>query len=183
MIVYTDIHGGAIVSQLKIMVVSSFGEEQLPLEITYERDTEGYENKLILSTAYQGKTISAVGIHYPFEDAFSDLQNKLPKGVLIKACVSCRHGNMCPVGNELNEVFCTKDVEITRPQDLWPYTENPHERVMRSRKFNDCCPDFSVQSKAYYSYNDWLHYLTEESKSDLCLIPVLQELNAKERKR
>lgn len=114
---------------------------------------------MILLTEYQGKPISAAGIRYPFEDAFCDLQKKLPKGVLIKACVNCRHGNLCPVGDYVNEVFCTKDVEITKAKDLWQYTEDPSERAMRSRKFNDCCLDFAVQTKEYFTYSDWLEYL------------------------
>lgn len=147
--------------QTRITVISSSGEEQLLLEISYELDADGFENKMVLSTEYQGKAISAVGIHYPFEDTFSDLQNKLPEGVLLKACVSCRHGNSCPVGSDINEVFCTKNVEITKAEDLWQYTENPSEYAVRSRKFNDCCPDYTVQTKEYYTYSDWLEHLNQ----------------------
>ena len=64
------------------------------------------------------------GKDYLWADAFADLQKNLPNNVKMRCCMTCRHGNMCPVGNKPGELFCTKDVSITQKSDLFFYTEN-----------------------------------------------------------
>ena len=68
---------------------------------------------------------------------------------------------MCPVGNAPDEVFCTKDVQITRKSDLYRYTEEPDEVGKRSRRFGDCCDDFRPQEEAFYTYSDNIFYLNK----------------------
>ena len=92
-------------------------------------------------------------------DAFADLQRHLPEGVLLKCCLTCRHGNLCPVGNQPNAVFCTKDILITQKSDLYFCTEDDIERNKRSRQYCDLCVDYQPQADAFYTYNDYLYFL------------------------
>lgn len=98
-----------------------------------------------------------------WEEAFADLQKQLPPNVTLKCCLTCRHGNMCPVGNQPNEVFCTRDVRITQKSDLFFYTEDYAEREKRSKKYTDICENYQSQSEDYYTYNSYLYYLTQTS--------------------
>ena len=108
---------------------------------------------------FEGKEYWGHGSDYLWIDAFADLQRQLPGGVLLKCCLTCRHGNLCPVGNNVNEVFCTKDVLITQKSDLYFYTEDDREREKRSKQYCDLCEDYQSQTDDFYSYNDYLHYL------------------------
>ena len=114
-----------------------------------------------LQCIFAGKEYIGKGIDYCWNDAFADLQRKLPAGVALKCCLTCRHGNLCPAGNEINEVFCTKDVLITGKSDLYFYTEDESERGKRARQYCDFCEDFQPQSESYDTYNDYLHYLNK----------------------
>ena len=40
---------------------------------------------MTIKTQFEGKEITAAGTHYPFEDAYADLQNKLGSSTLISA--------------------------------------------------------------------------------------------------
>lgn len=108
---------------------------------------------------YDGKEYWGHGSDYLWIDAFADLQRQLPEGVFLKCCLTCRHGNMCPVGNDKNEVFCTKDVLITQKSDLYFYTEDDREREKRSKQYSDSCEDHEPQSDGFYTYNDYLYFL------------------------
>lgn len=98
------------------------------------------------------------GKDYLWVGAFADLQKQMPDGVSLKCCLTCRHGNMCPVGNSPGELFCTKDVTLTQKSDLFFYTENDSERKKRSRKYCHVCEEYQPQIKEYYTYNDFLYY-------------------------
>jgi len=110
----------------------------------------------------EGKEYWGHGSDYLWIDAFADLQRQLPEGVLLKCCLTCRHGNLCPVGNAVNEVFCTKDVLITQKSSLYFYTEDDREREKRSRQYCGLCEDYQPQTDDFYTYNDYLHYLKEK---------------------
>ena len=107
---------------------------------------------------YGEKEIWGYGKDFLWVDAFADLQKKLPDNVKIQCCLTCRHGNMCPVGNKPGELFCTKDVIITQKSDLFFYTEDDAERTSRSRDCTNVCEKYEEQSKDYYTYNDYLYY-------------------------
>lgn len=108
---------------------------------------------------YDGREYWGHGEDYLWMDAFADLQRQLPEGVSLKCCLTCRHGSLCPVGNEENELFCTKDVAITQKSDLYFYTEDRGEREKRSRQYCNLCGDFQPQAEDFYTYNDYLCYL------------------------
>lgn len=107
---------------------------------------------------YGEKEIWGYDKDFLWVDAFADLQKKLPDNVRIQCCLTCRHGNMCPVGNKPGELFCTKDVIITQKSDLFFYTEDDTERTSRSRDCTNVCEKYEEQSKDYYTYNDYLYY-------------------------
>lgn len=108
---------------------------------------------------YGGADIWGYGKDYLWVDAFADLQKKLPVGVNIKCCLTCRYGNMCPAGNWPGEIFCTKEVEITQKSDLFFYTVDDAEREKRIHECTDICDKYCKQSDEYYTYNDYLHDL------------------------
>jgi hypothetical protein len=113
----------------------------------------------MLCCQYNSKEYCGYGDDYLWIDAFADLQRKLPEGVFLKCCLTCRHGNLCPVGNDVNEVFCTKDVLITQKSDLFFYTEDEVERAKRSKQYCGLCEDYQPQSEDFYTYNDYLCFL------------------------
>lgn len=53
-------------------------------------------------------------VKFSFLDALVDLQKHLPDGVVLKCCMTCRHGNMCPFGNQPGELFVQKVLYLQR---------------------------------------------------------------------
>ena len=108
---------------------------------------------------YGEKEFWGYGMDYLWTDAFADLQKKLPDNVKIQCCLTCRHGNMCPVGNAPGELFCTKDIIPKEKSDLYYYTEEESERKKRLRDYTDLCEDYKEQSEDFFTYNDFLYRL------------------------
>ena len=77
----------------QIQITADGKVQSLDLKIEFDKTDMDDVTSMTIKTNYQGKEIIAIGTHYPFDDAFSDLQNKLPKNVQLKCCVACRHGN------------------------------------------------------------------------------------------
>lgn len=126
--------------------------------ISYEeKDDQDPWSELYLY--YNDKVYHTSGYDYLWINLFANLQKQLPDNAVIKCCLTCRHGNLCPVGNAPNEVFCTKDVIINEKSDLFFYTEDYHERDTRSRRYCFICSDFKLQSDDFYTYNDYLYCL------------------------
>ncbi|MBQ9785674.1 MAG: hypothetical protein IJW29_09760 [Clostridia bacterium] len=105
---------------------------------------------------YDGKEIWGHGTDYLWTDAFASLQKELPDNVKIHCCLTCRHGNMCPVGNTPGKLFCTKDVVITQKSDLYFYTEDEAESAKRSRDCTNVCDSYQEQTEEDFVYNDYL---------------------------
>ncbi|MBQ9994551.1 MAG: hypothetical protein IJP17_07565 [Clostridia bacterium] len=143
------------------------GDEEVEVFV-HCHDEEVYCNGTLLqapsvtvSLEYAGSEFRGEGKDYLWADAFADLQRRLPDGVMLKCCLGCKHGNMCPVGNNPGELFCTKDVAITQKSDLFFYTEDCDERDSRSRQYCDACVDYEAQCDEYFTYNDFLYYLKQ----------------------
>lgn len=119
---------------------------------------EEEECTVSISIEYDGQVYFGRGYEYLGIDAFVDLQKQLPQDVFIKCCLSCKHGNQCPVGNSSNELFCTNDVEIKQPEDLWLYTEDELERQKRLCSYAKVCNDWQKQSEEYFTYNDFYYF-------------------------
>ena len=106
-------------------------------------------------TSYQTSAVSAWRIGH----AFAALQRLLPANVYLQCCLTCQHGNFCPVGSNFNEIFCTKDLKISKKADLFFPTEDADERSRRQRAYCDCCPSFAPQVPDVFTYNDYLNAL------------------------
>ena len=128
-------------------------------EPVYVKDVLEQPPTVNVGCKYDGKEYWGHGSDHLWIDAFADVQRQLPEDVLLKCCLTCRHGNLCPVGNGVNEVFCTKDVLITQKSDLYFYTEDDKEREKRLRQYCGLCEDYQPQTDDFYTYNDYLHYL------------------------
>ena len=141
------------------------GDETVKLMVGCHEEPVYYKGSLEqpptvnVGCTFERKEYWGHGSDYLWIDAFADLQRQLPEGVLLKCCLTCRHGNLCPIGNDKNEVFCTKDVLITQKSDLYYYTEDDREREKRSRQYCGLCGDYQPQTDAFYTYNDYLYFL------------------------
>lgn len=95
---------------------------------------------------------------YLWIDAVADLQKKLPAGVTIHACLTCRHGNLCPFGNQPNEVFCCKDTPVAEKYDVARlcYEDGWEDR---KKAYFDCCDHWEEQSDDFFTYNDFWCFL------------------------
>lgn len=109
---------------------------------------------------YGGRDYLGLGRDEYWIESFADLQRQLPEGARLKCCLTCRHGNLCPTGNLMDEFFCTKDVSIAQKSDLYFYTEDPVQRRQRRRGCADLCEDYIPQNEHFYTYNDYLYFLT-----------------------
>ncbi len=136
------------------------GEITAKIKISYEESDEK-EPLVELKLYYDGKVYHSSNYDYFWIRTFANLQNQLPKDINIKCCLTCKHGNLCPVGNCHNELFCTKDVVINEKSDLFFYTEEDNERDTRSRKYTFVCNDYKPQNNDYFTYNDYLYYLVK----------------------
>lgn len=138
------------------------GDEAVQLIVNFhEEPVYTYSQAVTVSCNYDRKEYQGHGSDYLWIDAFADLQRQLPEGVWLKCCLTCRHGNQCPVGDFANEVFCMKDVSITQKSDLYFYTEDNEERDKRSRQYCDLCDSYQPQTDDFYTYSDYLHYLNK----------------------
>ena len=144
------------------------GDEKVKLTVGCHEEPMYREGKLMqpptvnVGCTYAGAEYWGRGSDYLWIDAVADLQRQLPENVLLKGCLTCRHGNLSPVGNGVNEVFCTKDVLVTQKSDLYFYTEDGAERAKRSRQYFDVCEDYQPQTDDFYTYNDYLDWLQKE---------------------
>ena len=94
-------------------------------------------------------------------DAVADLQRKLPEGVVLRACLSCRHGNLCPFGNEPNEVFCLIDAAPAGKMDVAALCDDHEAWSQRKKGFFDTCPNWAEPAEDVYTYNDFADFLKE----------------------
>lgn len=146
----------------KVPLLTSNGKTIVPIEITYD-DSESIANpQTEITLLYNGIEYKGYGADYLWTDTIADLQTNLPNDVKLACCMTCRHGNMCPYGNNENELFCTKDITITSKEDmldLFDQTDPFEERAVASLGF---CEDFVYQSDDYYTYNDYFYQLNRK---------------------
>lgn len=151
----------------EILLTTPAGDQRVRLAVTcHDEDVYSVpDNKtleapvVIACLRYNGKDYRGVSGDEYWIESFADLQRRLPDGVKVQCCLTCRFGNLCPTGNNIDELFCTKDVAITGKRDLYFYTEDPAQREARRCGCCHICDDFQPQSKDCYTYNDFLHFL------------------------
>lgn len=115
---------------------------------------------------YDKKEYRGKGIDYLWEDAFADLQRKLPDHVEIACCMTCKHGNMCPYGNEPRELYCTKHLNIYDINDL---CEKFDKNIISENNKTLCdsyCDSFEPQNDDYFTNNDYYINLKKENLSN-----------------
>lgn len=151
----------------EVFLATSEGIKKVKLLIHCNEEDDNIDSlktpKISLGIKYKDKQIFGRGNDFLWTDAFADLQKQLPEDVIIQCCMTCGHGNMCPVGNKPNELFCTKDVAIMKKSDLYFYTEDDTERKRRSREYTDWCEFYVQQTEDYFTYNDYLFWLKRNS--------------------
>lgn len=151
----------------EITLLTPGGEEKTSLRIVCHEEDMYYQGKpekapiILVGVQYQGQELWGRGKDDFWTDAFADLQKQLPDGVILKCCLTCRHGNMCPFGNKPDEVFCTKDLSIASKEDLCDLfsTECTDGIAKRSRRYANTCEDYQHQSSDFYTYSDYLYEL------------------------
>lgn len=144
-----------------ISLITPNGIRQNVINISYVSAEDEDSLEVIAYLRYHEKDYFGYGTDFLWIDAIADLQKKLPDGVFLKCCVACKHGNLCPVGNSANEVFCMKDIVPRKKSDLFFYTEDDSEREKRSKEYFKCCESFDAQNENYYTYNDFLYFLNK----------------------
>ena len=145
--------------EYSIALLTPEGEQNTKIQIFQTLNSEEITTDVTAVLNYNGKEYRGRGTDYYWIDAIADLQKSLPNDVIIKCCLACRHGSMCPVGNGQNEVFCVKDIIPEDKADLYFLTEDCKERENRCRQYFDCCEDYERQSSDCFTYNDYLYYL------------------------
>ena len=61
----------------QITIQTENGFQVLDLEISFDNDNMDEASVMTIKTNYQGKEIIASGNHYPWEDAYANLQKQL----------------------------------------------------------------------------------------------------------
>ena len=139
----------------QIFVLSKTNKVSVPIQICYTNDD------VEITVSYNDTEYFAKGKDHLWVDAFADLQAKLPSNTQLACCMTCRHGNMCPYGNKENQLFCTKDVQLTSKDDVIElmYYKGHASFFEREVSSIHCCDDFIYQSEDSYTYNDYLYHL------------------------
>ena len=153
----------------EIMLITPNGLLKTDVHIVCHEEDVYYQGELEkapivnVGIEYEGNEIWGRGKDYLWVDAFANLQKQLPEGVILKCCLTCRHGNMCPYGNMPGEIFCTKDCVITSKKDMCDlYTREllDNEKIKnRIRSYFNFCEEYQHQSWEFYTYNDYLYEL------------------------
>lgn len=132
-----------------------------PIQINYDND-EDATNPVEINLTYNGVVYQGKGTDHLWVDAFADLQNRLPHGIKLACCMTCRYGNMCPYGNSENQLFCTRDVVISSKEDIIDLFDNTDPYAERGVPSTKYCEGFIYQSDHSYTYNDFLYHLEKE---------------------
>lgn len=148
-------------------LITPDGEVETEIHIVCHEEDMCYQGKLEkgpivnVGVKYGGVQLWGRGKEYLWEDAFANVQKKLPGGVILKCCMTCRHGNMCPYGNEPGKLYCTKDLKVDSKEGVCRLFDD-HEtyRIFdKVKSVTDHCDEYRPQSNYHYTYNDYLYHL------------------------
>ena len=148
-------------------LITPAGEEETEIHIVYHEEDTYFQGKLekgptvSVGVKYNGEQLWGHGKEYLWEDAFANVQKQLPDGILLKCCMACRHGNMCPFGNEPGKLFCTKGLIVDSKEDMCNlFIDQENSKIFdRTKSVADSCNEYTPQSNDYYTYNDYLYHL------------------------
>jgi hypothetical protein len=140
--------------ETQITLLSGADARPAPIRICYT------DSEVELTLRHEGAEYCGRGGDCFWTDAFADLQKKLPKGILLACCMTCRHGSFCPYGNRENQLFCAKNVSIASKEDVLQWMEKDPRSFWESEvSALHFCDGFAPQSDAFYTYNDYLIHL------------------------
>lgn len=141
------------------MTVTLYANEkdiEVPIHIADEElDVDA---KVSIEIIYNDIKYIGTGKELNWVDAFADLQKKLPAGVFLKCCMSCKYGNLNLYGNIPNQVICSCSKSICNKEDLIAFLY-AGEYDDNEKKSTYVCENFDFANKEHYTYNDFLHYL------------------------
>ncbi len=141
------------------MLVSPAMKTLVDAEIQYDDDEDIVNPFSEINIVYNNTEYVGNGTDYLLTDTFADLQSKLPPDVKLACCMTCCYGNMCPYGNEINNLFCLKDKIITDKKDVCKIFDR-NDAFEKYEVFSyGYCDDFVYQSNKFYTYNDYSYYL------------------------
>lgn len=143
----------------ELTLLSPSGKTRVPALIQYDDDEDAAYPLSQITIVYNGAEYSGKGTDYLWEGTFAELQAKLPSGVKLACCMTCRHGNLCPYGNTPNRLFCMKDITADSKDVLCNVFDTTDAYEKRAVSFCGICDDFVYQSDDYFTYNDFLHHL------------------------
>lgn len=151
----------------EVMLATHESDKPAKLIISIHEEDVYYQGKLEKGPTvnagikFEGKEFRGHGKDYLWVDALASLQQQLPKGISLKCCLTCRHGNFCPFGSEPGTIFCTKDKTFESKEDVCNLFIVESETIwsQRIKKYADTCESYERLSKSHYTYNDFLHYL------------------------
>lgn len=154
-----------------VILETKQGEKRAELSLDYNGEVRCYEvlrkqnyPAVNITLEFDSQLYRGKGNDYLWIDAFAHLQKNLPEGVRLKGCLVCRHGNLCPFGNEPGRVYCTKDCEINSKEDMINLFSEEEEKILnRLRKYTHICEAFCHQSEDFYTYNDYLFQLNKQA--------------------
>ena len=126
------------------------------LEIFIRREETKRGNTVSISLTLDGVKYVGRGKSYDVDEPIADLQKKLPKGTLIKCCVTCQYGHFCPYGSDGDTVLCIFPEKISDKLDLVDLMAEDRYHI---NKISCSCENFTPANKEFYSYNSFLDYL------------------------
>lgn len=146
-------------------LITPGGEEETEIHIVHHLEDTCYRGKsengpsVSVGVKYLGEWLWGQGKDHLWADAFADVKKKLPDGIILKCCMTCRYGNMCPYGNEPGMLFCTKDLVINSKEELCNLFDDPVSYSIDVKAAADNCDKYAPQTRDHYTYNDYFYYL------------------------
>lgn len=141
-----------------IKLKNSSGEFEVPVHIIIEEQKRDF--KATVSLRLDGEEYVGRGEGYYLDDAFADLQRKLPEGVSLRCCIACQYGNLCPYGSEADTVLCTFPEKIEDKLELVDLISGDKFALKETTFF---CENFAPASDEAYTYSDFYYYLKKEN--------------------
>lgn len=143
----------------QICLIAPTGKTMVPIQIDYDDAEDAAYPESEITLTYNGIQYRGKGTDYIWVDTFADLQHQLPEGMQLACCMTCRHGNTCPYGDETNIIFCTKDLKISSKRDMCEVFDRQDAFGKREVCAYGYCNDFVYQTEDYYTYSDYLYIL------------------------
>ena len=170
---YEEYKGGADLTNFRIIVTfpitidhrQKVASERITFRITVgdQADIKSQDliNETVVLNASFGQFTSTDKVE-DFESALINIQNKLPKGTNIKACVSCKYSTYSPFGNvNFGDMTCFRNIKerLYKIEDKHSLLE-VWEKASKERKIFKVqeifvCPEHEFETKNDWMYKDW----------------------------